>query len=96
MKLKLVPTVLCLVCAFQLSITVTAAAADSAPPFIEVGKRYTLAVPSNSELKQYQFKVLELANAGWVKVAMVDGNQVMWLNTNQALLIAPFPQQTAE
>ncbi len=96
MKKNLTPAVLSLACVFQLSSAIPLFAAESAPPFIEVGKRYTLAIPSNNELRQYQFKVLDLGNAGWVKVATVDGNQVMWLNTNQAILIAPFPAENAE
>jgi hypothetical protein len=96
MKKTLISTLLSLTCMFHLARPIAASAAEGAPPFVEVGKSYTLVVPNNNVLSQYQFKVLELGNGGWVKVATVSNNQVMWLNTHQAVLIAPYPQQTAE
>ena len=67
------------------------ASAENAPRFLEVGKWYTLGFP-----EEKRFKVLEIIEDGWVKIAMQQNNQVMWLNTKQALLIAPYPLQTAE
>jgi hypothetical protein len=95
MKNNLTRAAIGLAAVIQLAAVMPVSAAD-APAFIEVGKRYTLTIPINSQLVENQFKVLEIIKDGWVKVAMLQGNQVMWLNTNQALLIAPFPQQPAE
>lgn len=95
MNAGLTRTAITLAAIFQFTSALPVSAADGAPAFIEPGKRYTLAIPSGGEIRQYQFRVLEIGNGGWVKVAMVDGNQVTWLNTNQALLIAPFPPQPA-
>src|SRR5580765_8222237 len=67
------------------------ASAQDAPAFLEVGKWYTLSYPTEN-----RFKVLEIGKDGWVKIAMQQGNQVMWLNTKAAVLIAPYPAQTAE
>jgi hypothetical protein len=95
MKPSLTRAAIALAAAIQLASALPLSAAD-APAFIEVGKRYTLTIPINGQLVENQFKVLEVGKDGWVKVAMLQGNQVMWLNTNQALLIAPFPAQPAE
>lgn len=95
MKNNLTPIGTALAAALLLACSSPVCAAG-APPFIEAGKRYTLSIPINNQLVEHQFKVLEVGQDGWVKVAMQQGNQVMWLNANQALLIAPFPPQTAE
>jgi hypothetical protein len=95
MKSNLTRTAIALATAVQWAPTMPVSAAD-APAFIEAGKRYTLTIPLDGRLVENQFKILEIMKDGWVKAAMLQGNQVMWLNTNQALLIAPFPQQTAE
>jgi hypothetical protein len=95
MKNSLSHAAISLAAVIQLASAFPATAAD-APAFIEVGKRYTVTVPINSQLVENQFKVLEISKDGWVKVALLQGNQVSWLNTNAALLIAPFPAQPAE
>ena len=96
MKNNLKPVGIALTAALLVACSNPLFGADGAPPFIEVGKRYTLSLPVNSQLVEHQFKVLEVGQNGWVKIAMLQGNQVMWLNTNQSLLIAPFPPQSAE
>jgi hypothetical protein len=95
MKSNLTRAAIACAAIIQLASAMPVCASD-APAFIEVGKRYTLTIPVNGQIVENQFKVLEIVKDGWVKVAMLQGNQVMWLNTNQALLIAPFPQQPAE
>jgi len=55
-----------------------------------------LCAPSIPALAAETRQVLEIGQDGWVRIAMQQGNQVMWLNTKQALLIAPCPMQTAE
>lgn len=56
------------------------------PPFLKVGEWY-VALYTGEERRPLAFKVLELASGAWIKVEHRD--EVMWLNTNAALLIKP-------
>ena len=91
MKYRINSLLAALTAAILFASAIPVSAADAAPAFLEVGKWYTLGFPAEN-----RFKVLEIAKDGWVKIAMQQGNQVMWLNTNAAVLIAPYPPQTAE
>jgi len=61
------------------------ASAGDAPPFLQVGKSYSIIYGGD-----YQFTVLEIGKEGWVKVVMRQRNQTAWINTN-AVPIAPYP-----
>lgn len=56
------------------------------PPFLQVGQWY-VALYTGEPQRPLSFKVLEDAGGGWIKVEHRD--EVMWLNTNAALLIKP-------
>ena len=56
------------------------------PPFLKVGEWY-VALYTGEERRPLHFKVLERAGGAWLKVEYRD--EVMWLNTNAALLIKP-------
>jgi hypothetical protein len=58
----------------------------ASPPFLKVGEWY-VALYTGEARRPLHFKVLELAGGAWVKVEHQD--EVMWLNTNAALLIKP-------
>lgn len=91
MKPRLISLLAVLTATLLCATSLPAVAAENAPAFLEVGKWYTLGFPVEN-----RFKVLEILQDGWVKIAMQQNNQVMWLNTREALLIAPYPLQTAE
>lgn len=67
--------------------------AADAPAFIAVGQSYVLVSANLVYSADSQFKVLEIAKDGWLKVTMCQNNQIMWVNTNQCPIIAPFPPQ---
>ena len=62
--------------------------AGEAPPFLEVGKSYSVIFG-----QEYQFTVLEINKEGWIKVVMRQRNQLAWINTNAVPVIAPYPAQ---
>jgi hypothetical protein len=64
--------------------TVKPASAGNAPPFLQVGKSYSIIYGGD-----YQFT--EIAKEGWIKVVMRQRNQTAWINTNAVPIIAPYP-----
>jgi hypothetical protein len=78
--------VLCLAVAMMAIGSANPISAGDAPPFLQVGKSYTIVLAT-----EHQFKVLEIGKEGWIKVVMQERNQTAWINTNAVPIIAPYP-----
>ncbi len=79
-----------LLISFSCLVSVTAAYgrdnSSQVPPFLQVGQWY-VALYTGEAQRPLHFKMLAHAGGAWIKVEHRD--EVMWLNTNAALLIKP-------